>query len=97
MCLLLRIKILFKRCPYKVYRGTWFNILLCKDQRIILFFNIVILIFYKTDLQTKLEISKHKSDQQARALVEKERDAVRRVQAAREEEFVKLTKVESEK
>ncbi|XP_061187305.1 centrosomal protein of 83 kDa-like [Saccostrea echinata] len=49
------------------------------------------------DLQTKLEINKHTIDQQARALVEKERDAVRRVQAAREEEFVKLTSVESEK
>ncbi|XP_062569584.1 centrosomal protein of 83 kDa-like isoform X2 [Saccostrea cucullata] len=49
------------------------------------------------DLQTKLEINKHTIDQQARALVEKERDAVRRVQAAREEEFVKLTGVESEK
>nr|XP_022301785.1 centrosomal protein of 83 kDa-like isoform X1 [Crassostrea virginica] len=49
------------------------------------------------DLQTKLEINQHKIDQQARALVEKERDAVRRVQAAREEEFVKLTKVEAEK
>jgi hypothetical protein len=44
-----------------------------------------------------LEINKHKVDQQARALVEKERDAVRRVQAAREEEFIKLTKVENEK
>ncbi|KAJ8306115.1 hypothetical protein KUTeg_016660 [Tegillarca granosa] len=49
------------------------------------------------DMQTKLEISKHTIDQQSRALSEKERDVVRRVQAAREEEFIKLAKVENEK
>lgn len=49
------------------------------------------------DLQTKIEIFKHTADQQSRALADKERDAVRRVQAAREEEFVKFAKLESEK
>jgi hypothetical protein len=48
-------------------------------------------------LQTKLEIFKHTSDQQSRSLNDKEREAVRRVQAAREEEFIKHTKLESEK
>ena len=48
-------------------------------------------------MQTKLEISKHTVDQQSRAMADKEREAVRRVQAAREEEFVKLAKVENEK
>lgn len=49
------------------------------------------------DLQTKLEISKHTIDQQSRSLAEKEREAVRRVQGAREEEFEKFTRLESEK
>lgn len=49
------------------------------------------------DLQTKLEIFKHTSDQQSRSLTDKEREAVRRVQAAREEEFIKYAKLESEK
>ncbi|XP_033746476.1 centrosomal protein of 83 kDa-like isoform X1 [Pecten maximus] len=49
------------------------------------------------DLQTKLEISKHTIDQQSRGLAEKERESVRRVQGAREEEFEKFTKLESEK
>ncbi|XP_063439266.1 centrosomal protein of 83 kDa-like isoform X1 [Mytilus trossulus] len=49
------------------------------------------------DLQTKIEIYKHTADQQSRSLQDKERDAVRRVQASREEEFVKYAKLESEK
>ena len=40
---------------------------------------------------------KHTMDQQAEALVEKEREAVKRVEAAREEEWQKLHAVESEK
>jgi len=50
-----------------------------------------------TDLQVKLEISKHAIQQQDQALSDKERDCVRRVQAAHEEEFEKLAKVENEK
>ncbi|KAH3880537.1 centrosomal protein of 83 kDa-like isoform X2 [Dreissena polymorpha] len=49
------------------------------------------------DLQVKLDISKHAIQQQDQALVDKERDCVRRVQAAREEEFHKYAKVENEK
>lgn len=49
------------------------------------------------DLNVKLDISKHTIQQQDQALVEKEREAVRRVQAAREEEFEKFAKVENEK
>ena len=50
-----------------------------------------------SDLNVKLDISKHTIQQQDQALVEKEREAVRRVQAAREEEFEKFAKVENEK
>lgn len=50
-----------------------------------------------TDMQTKIEISEHKIEQQSLALEEKEREAVRRVQAAREEEFTKFTQAENEK
>ena len=45
----------------------------------------------------KLDISKHTIQQQDQTMVEKERECVRRVQAAREEEFEKLAKVENEK
>jgi hypothetical protein len=45
----------------------------------------------------KLDITKHAVHQQDQALVDKERDCVRRVQAAREEEFEKFAKVENEK
>ena len=53
--------------------------------------------FTVTELKTQLDIAKHSQDQQAHALVEKEREAVKRVQAAREEEWQKLHKVEHEK
>lgn len=49
------------------------------------------------DLQVKLDIARHTTQQQDQALVDKERDCVRRVQAAREEEFEKFAKVENEK
>ncbi|KAL3851718.1 hypothetical protein ACJMK2_015445 [Sinanodonta woodiana] len=49
------------------------------------------------DLRTKLDITKHNIQQQEQMLVEKEREAVRRVQAAREEEFAKFSEVENEK
>lgn len=49
------------------------------------------------DLNVKLDICKHTIQQQDQTLVEKERECVRRVQAAREEEFEKLAKVENEK
>ena len=52
---------------------------------------------YISDLNVKLDISKHTIQQQDQSLVEKERECVRRVQAAREEEFEKLAKVENEK
>ena len=50
-----------------------------------------------SDLNVKLDICKHTIQQQDQTLVEKERECVRRVQAAREEEFEKLAKVENEK
>ena len=50
-----------------------------------------------SDLNVKLDIAKHTIQQQDQALVEKEREAVRRVQAAREEEFTKFAKVENDK
>ena len=53
--------------------------------------------FIFTDAVNQLEIIKHTTDQQNAALVEKEREAVRRVQAAREEEWQKLHKTETEK
>lgn len=49
------------------------------------------------DVQSALELSKHSLEQQAASLVEKERETVRRVQIAREEEWEKLTKVEDER
>ncbi|XP_050412779.1 centrosomal protein of 83 kDa [Patella vulgata] len=49
------------------------------------------------DLQTQIEINEHKIRSQAQTLEEKEREAVRRVQAAREEEFHKMATIESEK
>ncbi|CAH1784057.1 unnamed protein product [Owenia fusiformis] len=48
-------------------------------------------------LRTQLEILQHSVDQQANALVEKERECVRKVQAAREEEWQKTNKIENEK
>ena len=54
-------------------------------------------IAFYTDLQTKLEISNHSIEQQNKGLADKEREAVRRVQAAREEEFQKYTQIETEK
>ena len=44
-----------------------------------------------------IDIAKHTIQQQDQALVEKEREAVRRIQAAREEEFTKFAKVENDK
>ena len=49
------------------------------------------------DLQSQLVMCKYTVEQQAASLLEKEREAVKRVQTAREEEWEKLTKVEDEK
>ena len=49
------------------------------------------------ELQSQLEIVQHSVEQQAAQLADKEREAVRRVQAAREEEWAKLHTVENEK
>ena len=49
------------------------------------------------DVLAQIDILKHTIDQQAALLVDKEREAVKRVQASREEEWVKLHKVENEK
>ena len=49
------------------------------------------------ELKSQVEIAQHSSEQQAAALVEKERDAVRRVQAAREEEWTKIHALENDK
>ena len=50
-----------------------------------------------TDLKSQIDIGKHSVSQQALALVEKERESVKRVQAAREEEWHKLHAIENEK
>ena len=49
------------------------------------------------ELKTQLDLAQHNIDQQAATLVEKERESVKRVQAAREEEWTKLQKLETEK
>ncbi|KAL5014209.1 hypothetical protein ScPMuIL_008479 [Solemya velum] len=49
------------------------------------------------DVKVKLEIARRTIDTQEKALAEKERECVHRVQGAREEEFEKLTKLENEK
>lgn len=49
------------------------------------------------ELKNQVEIGKVSLDHQAESLVEKEREAVRRVQAAREEEWQKLHAVQNEK
>ncbi|XP_064633317.1 centrosomal protein of 83 kDa-like [Lineus longissimus] len=49
------------------------------------------------DLQSQLEIAKHTLQQQSNSLVEKERDCVKKIQVAREEEWSKMTKIENEK
>ena len=48
------------------------------------------------DLRTQVEIAEHKVKQLQTALEDKEREAVQRVTAAREEEFAKIAKVENE-
>jgi coiled-coil domain-containing protein 41 len=56
-------------------------------------------VFYSSilDLKAQLDILKHTIDQQGELLVDKERELVKRVQAAREEEWQKLHAIESEK
>jgi hypothetical protein len=54
-------------------------------------------VFLFPELKTQLEIAQHNCDEQAQNLVEKEREAVRRVQAAHEEEWVKIHALENEK
>lgn len=49
------------------------------------------------DIQSQLEVAQHSNSQQAAALVDKERECVQRVQAAREDEWEKMNKVETEK
>ncbi len=49
------------------------------------------------ELTAQLELSQHAVEQQAGLAAEKERDAVKRVQAAREEEWARLNQVETDK
>ena len=49
------------------------------------------------DLDSQLDTLKMQVDQQADTMVTKEEDAERRIQAAREQEWHKLTALESEK
>ncbi len=46
---------------------------------------------------SELEITKHSLDQQNNVIIEKEREAVKRVQSAREEEWKKLHTIQDEK
>ena len=48
------------------------------------------------DLRIQVEIAEHKVKQLQSALEDKEREAVQRVTAAREEEFANIAKVENE-
>ena len=52
---------------------------------------------FVVEFKSQLEISQHKLDQQSSLVAEKERECVKRVQAAREEEWNKLHQVETEK
>ena len=52
---------------------------------------------FVVELKSQLEISQHMLDQQSSLVAEKERECVKRVQAAREEEWNKLHQVENEK
>ena len=52
---------------------------------------------YFEDLKSNIDILKHQLSKQEDALVDKERESARRVQAAREEEWKKLSAVESDK
>jgi len=58
---------------------------------------LTIFAFFSSELNSQIDILKHSLDQQAASLVEKEREAVKRVQAAREEEWQKLHQTENEK
>ena len=50
-----------------------------------------------TELMSELEITKHTMEQQSNVILEKEREAVKRVQSAREEEWKKLHTIQDEK
>ena len=52
---------------------------------------------FVVELKSQLEISQHTLDQQSGLVAEKERECVKRVQGAREEEWNKLHQVENEK
>ena len=58
---------------------------------------IVILYCILTELKSQLEIAQHTLDQQSVLVADKEREGVKRVQAAREEEWAKLHTVQNEK
>ena len=53
--------------------------------------------FFLADLKSNIEVLKHQLSKQDDALADKEREIGRRVQAAREEEWRKLSAVETEK
>lgn len=60
-------------------------------------YDINVYFLFKTDVKVKLEIARRTIDTQEKALAEKERECVHRVQGAREEEFEKLTRLENDK
>lgn len=49
------------------------------------------------ELKTQVEISQHEADSKTQLIVEKEREIVRRVQSAREEEWKKLNEIDNER
>lgn len=49
------------------------------------------------EVRSQMEIAKHSCDMQSNTLVEKERETVRRIEAAREEEWKKIHTLENEK
>ncbi|CAD5124892.1 DgyrCDS13144 [Dimorphilus gyrociliatus] len=49
------------------------------------------------ELKTQLEISQHEADSKTQLIVDKEREIVKRVQAAREEEWKKLNEIDNER
>ncbi len=53
--------------------------------------------FVFTEMKSQLDIAQHQINRQSTSLVEKERECVKRVQAAHEEEWQKLHVIENEK
>jgi hypothetical protein len=77
-----------------VNRFCLHKLVICKHFK----FNFVCLYArYVTDAQDEIEVLKHSIAALQSSVIEKEKELLRKVQAAREDEWQKLHKVESEK